>query len=80
MSKSIDNLNLNELIELKTACDLISNSYANELTDYATMHQDPYFRKIDTQTKIKYDKRIKSKNLSLKIENRIEKLISEYYD
>lgn len=80
MSKSIDKLTLSELIELKNASDLISEEYAKELTNYAAMNNDAYFKNISEIDKIKYEKRLKSKDLSTKIQKRIEKIVEEYYD
>lgn len=80
MSKSLDKLSLTELMELKNASDLISEEYAKELTDYAVMNNDSYFKKLSVTDKIKYEKRLKSKELSNKIKQKIEKRIEEYYD
>lgn len=80
MSKSIDNLKITELIELKTVSDFISEEYAKELTTYAETFKDPYFSNIPNDLKEKYDKRLKSKKLSEKIRNKMEKIIEEYYD
>lgn len=80
MSKSIDNLKLSSLLELKQAVDLIVDTYGNDLTTYAQMYGDTDFSKMSNDVKRKYSERMKAKALSEKIRNRIETMVSEYYD
>ena len=80
MSKSIDNLKLSTLLELKQAVDLILEQYGEELSNYATMYGDIKFEKMSNETKQKYHKRLQAKNLYDKIMTKIENIITEYYD
>lgn len=78
--KKIEEMKLSELMELKTASDMISEDYAKELITYAEVNKDPYMQFLSKEDKIKYDKRIKTQKLSNKIKQRIETIISEYYE
>lgn len=78
MTKEIEKLSIQELIELKTIVDYMSEEYAKMLTDYATLNSDYSFSKITNDKKIIYDKRINLCNLTKKINNRIEKIIEDY--
>jgi len=80
MSKSIDNLKLSTLLELKQGVDIILETYGNELSNYATMYGDIKFENMSAETRMKYNERLKAKNLEDKIINQIEKIISEYYE
>lgn len=80
MSKSIDNLNLTQLLELKTAADLIVDYYSEMLTDYASINADPTFQKIPERIRKQYEKRSKAKDLSCTLREKIEEVINEYYD
>ena len=79
MAKNLNDLTLTQLIELKSAADLISEEYAKELTTYATMNQDYTFSKLSWEDTEKYKKRIASQQLSENIKKHIEKIIEEYY-
>lgn len=80
MSKSIDNLNLTQMLELKTAADLIVDYYSEMLTDYASINADPTFQRIPERVRQQYEKRSKAKELSCILREKIEDIISEYYD
>jgi len=80
MGKSINDLTLAQLIELKTCADMITNYYAECLTDYAAIYSDAHLQNMSPEIREKYDKRQKSKRLSMKIQNEIEEILEEYYD
>lgn len=78
--KKLSELKLNELIELKSAVDLLVDKYAKELTTYAEINKDMSFTKMSLTEKTNYDNFNKNKKLSSKIQNKIEEIISFYYE
>lgn len=80
MSKSLGNLTLAQLIELKNCADMVSAYYAECLTDYATIASDATLKNMTPDVAEKYLRRRKSQKLSMQILNEIEQIISEYYD
>lgn len=79
MSKSLDNLTLAQLLELKSGADAVSDFYAEQLTDYAVMNDDAKLVHMPTNVRLQHEKRRKAKQLSLILLDKIEEQISEYY-
>lgn len=78
MAKSIDNLKIGELIELKQATDMLCDMYAKELTTYAEMQSDRMFQNISAVEMIKIQNHKKYSELNEKIKNKIEEKINEF--
>ena len=79
MSKSIDNLKLSELLELKTATDLIGERYACQLIKCnANVISDQLYKELNASEREIYNKRIKINELSNKISNQIDFIVTQY--
>lgn len=78
MAKTLDNLKINELIELKQATDMLCDIYAKELTTYAEMQSDRMFQNISSIEMNKIQTHKKYSDLSEKIKGKIEEKVNEY--
>ena len=57
MSKSLDNLTLTQLIELKSCADMIRDFYSENLTNYAIMNSDQKFEHMPPNVAEQHKKR-----------------------
>ncbi len=77
LQEKLNKKSVHELYELKCIVESISNKYAEQLTDYALLTGQSSIDSIEKQET--YQKRMKYKDLSLKIEeiliNKIENLL-----
>lgn len=72
--------NLSELTELKSATQSLCEDYAKNLTNYATMSNDPMFQKMDYGTQDVYRKRGELVSLLNEINKAIEVKLYEIYN
>ncbi len=71
---------LTELIELMSATEAMCESYAKDLTNYATMSADPQFQRMDIDTQHLYNERGKFVSLLNVLRNIIKEKLFEIYD
>lgn len=71
---------LTELTELKSATQSLCEDYAKNLTNYATMSNDPMFQKMDYDTRNLYRKRGEFVSLLNEINKAIEIKLYEIYN
>jgi len=68
----VKKMELNELLELRSSVNLVTEKYAKELTTYATMNGDMSFTNLDSRSQDIANKRIKTIGLLNTIDRMIE--------
>lgn len=72
-------LNLEELIALRNEVDTICKNYAETLTTYATVSNDPQFQKMEPEMEKSYQRRNEFAKLLSLLNHSIEEKIYEKY-
>lgn len=78
-AKSIEQMKLPELCELKSVVSVIIDKYQTELTSYAIMNNDNSFQKASLIERQKFDRMNEFISLKTKINEKIEDYVYKNY-